>query len=143
LAGDVSGNIAGDFFLYTAELPYRNNLPNISRILPGLYQCSAWRPCDPAHAKFTAGYFRVYNVPGRAGILIHQGNYAGDKARGFKSDVAGCILLGLGASQIHGQNIWKDIGQDAVLDSKKAMAKLREITGNQGFTLNILEDFSS
>lgn len=36
----------------------------------------------------------VSAVPGRAGVLIHKGNFAGLKQDGRQQHVLGCILLG-------------------------------------------------
>jgi hypothetical protein len=60
--------------------------------------------------------WEVLAVPGRAGIRIHSGNYAGDKL----SDSLGCILPCLK---------WADINADGVIDgtgSKAAMAMLED-----------------
>ena len=58
--------------------------------------------------------FRLYDVPGRDGILIHIGNYAAGK----KVDTKGCILPG---------TYFTDINQDGYTDvagAGDAMKKL-------------------
>jgi hypothetical protein len=88
---------------------------------------------DAQHSKFTAGYFRIFNVPGRSGVLIHQGNYCGDINKGYKSHVEGCILVGTGTGDLD--------GQQAVLDSRGAMDKLRKYIGGSNFELVIIDGF--
>lgn len=71
------------------ELPWRLNLPNVSCIPPGEYQV-IWSK-SPKFRRFT---YEIINVPGRGGIRIHSGTYAGDVQKGFKSHSQGCPLLG-------------------------------------------------
>jgi len=72
----------------TFELPWRDNRSNISCIPSGAYD---------VEVRWSQKYKKVYwvrKVPSRTYILIHSGNFAGDKEFGFKTHVAGCILLG-------------------------------------------------
>jgi hypothetical protein len=59
------------------------------------------------------------DVPGREGILIHQGNFCGDVRIGFKSNVLGCVLVGdrLGILS----------GQQAVLNSTATLRRFMEL----------------
>jgi hypothetical protein len=82
------------FACFCLELPWRDNRPDVSCIPPGLYPLS-WSDRNKA--------YQVQNVPGRSGILIHAGNFAGDEALGYKSDVEGCILLGMHMGHIEKQ----------------------------------------
>jgi len=76
------------FSCFTAELPWLDNARNKSCIPKGTY---ILEPFDsPDHPNV----YKVKDVPGRGAILIHVGNYAGDKAKGYKTDSDGCILLG-------------------------------------------------
>lgn len=74
------------FACFCLELPWRDNRPTVSCIPPGFYPL-AWSERNSA--------YQVQNVSGRSGILIHAGNFAGAKDIGYKSDVEGCILLGM------------------------------------------------
>lgn len=109
--------------LYTAELPWRDNLQNISCIPAGSYQC------EPYSSKKYPEAFLVKNVPGRNDILIHHGNWAGNVIRGLRSDSNGCILVGTGAGELQ--------GQQTVTGSKDAMAKLNIWAGGKGFKLTV------
>lgn len=109
--------------LYSGELPWRDN--------------AVGKSCIPAKEYFVTPYssrkypnhFLVNDVPGRSAILIHQGNWCGDKAKGFLSNVQGCILVG------------KSYGvakkQKAVLNSLLALDMLRAIIGRNEFILRI------
>ncbi len=73
----------------TLELPNRGNMPGISRIPVGGYSCSLiWSQ------HFQQMLYQVNDVPGRQNVEIHWGNWAGDQAKGLKSDVRGCCLMG-------------------------------------------------
>lgn len=79
------------FSCATLELPWRDNEPDKSRIPAGTYQASLVSTVNPA---LMPKVYALENVPGRSNVLIHNGNFAGDTAMGFKSDVEGCTLLG-------------------------------------------------
>lgn len=66
----------------TLEKQWRDNARNISCIPSGIYSCA---PHNGAKYK---NVWRLDNVPGRDGILIHAGN--------FESETQGCILVGSG-----------------------------------------------
>jgi hypothetical protein len=64
------------------------------------------------------------DVPGREGILIHQGNLCGDVRIGFKSNVLGCVLVGDRLGVIG--------GQAAVLNSTATLRRLMELIVSGG-----------
>ncbi len=97
------------FSSFTLELPWRDNMRDISCIPPGTYPLT-WHESK----KFKA--FHVKDVPDRSGVLIHAGNVAGDTGKGFRTDVEGCILLGVSRGTLYGQR--------AVLHSRAAVDKL-------------------
>ncbi len=78
------------------ELPWRDNRSNISCIPPGTYPL-VWRESRRWKA------FHIQNVQDRSFVLIHSGNYAGDVAKGWKTHVQGCVLLGSKFGRIGGQ----------------------------------------
>jgi hypothetical protein len=81
-------------------------------------------------------YGRVYwvrKVPNRTYILIHSGNYAGDKSQGYKTHVMGCILLGKKSGFLGGQT--------AVLNSRIAVRQFVSHMEYEPFELNIQEAF--
>ena len=112
--------------LHTGELPWRCNKPMISCIPTGDYDC-IWGMSP----KFKRSMYLLKDVEGRSGIRFHSGNYVGDKAMGFKSDVLGCIALGNGFGEISGQN--------AVLGSRTAMGLFEGHMDCQAFKLVIVE----
>jgi len=75
------------FASVTLELPWRDNKPCISCIPPGTYPL-VWR----VSKKWKA--YHIKDVPDRSWILTHPGNFAGDAAKGYKTNVQGCILQG-------------------------------------------------
>lgn len=122
------GSLSGPgLFLYTAELPWRANRSGLSRIPAGSYRGRAY-----SSAKFKNCY-EILDVPGREKILIHAGNWAGDIKAGLRSDVQGCILVGLEVGELR--------GQQALLSSGAAMQKLRDWLGRESFSLEIREAF--
>lgn len=67
------------------ELPWRDNARGLSCIPTGAYRCT-----PGLHPRF-GQIARVADVPGRAGILIHSANFAGDKTLGWTTQLQGCI----------------------------------------------------
>jgi hypothetical protein len=85
----TEGMLATDgFFCKTLELPWRENQRSISCIPSGIYTVKIRQ--SPKYGEI----YWVTGVPNRSWILIHSGNWAGDRAKGFKTHVNGCILLG-------------------------------------------------
>jgi hypothetical protein len=117
-----------DTYIHAIELPDRDNLSNRSRIPAGRYSVSV---------RNSPRYGRVYHVdsvPGRTHVLLHHGNYAGDKEKGLRTHSAGCILLGSKRGVLNGQR--------AVLSSRSARRKF-ELTMNwEPFTLEIIDGIS-
>ena len=117
----------------TGELPKHAGNPSIENerqtdcIPTGTYLCKIVNS-----PKFGRVY-GVTDVPGRSAILIHSGNFCGDAAKGFKSHVLGCIILG----EIKGVLD----GQKAVLSSKRALATFMERMANEPFSLVIEEQY--
>lgn len=110
--------------LFTGELPERGNAPNTSCIPPGEYRCT-WT-FSPA---FRRMMYQVCPVPGRSGIRIHPANYMGDKSKGLRSHLNGCIALGQRLGWIEGQK--------ALLLSAPAVAALEAATERAPFILEV------
>ena len=103
---------------YTLERPDLGNQRNISCFPAGVYKVN-YMPRS-ASGKYRK-VWHVQNVPGRGGILIHNGNLV--------SHTKGCILVGTKRGRLG--------GQPAVLASRTAMRQLLDIVGEQGFTLHV------
>jgi hypothetical protein len=114
---------------HTLELPNRNNLPEVSRIPEGTYQVN-WEP-SPRLGRNT---YRLVSVPGRSGILFHPANFAGDKTKGLRCELNGCIALGFLKSTLPG---FSGKPQKAILSSREAMKKFEEHLAGDSFVLNI------
>lgn len=115
--------IAPQFTCCTMELPWRDNKPDVSCIPNGLFFCSP-------HVSPTFGEcYAVNDVQGRSEILIHPLNFAGDVAKGKRSESEGCIGVGL----------YHDVlrGQLAVLKSRVAFDRLMQYIGKNEFMLSI------
>jgi hypothetical protein len=95
----------------TLELPDKQNKKFISCIPTGVY---IGRPYNSE--KFPNTY-EITNVDGRSKILIHIGNTV--------NDIKGCVIVGLEIGRLDGKY--------AVLDSRKAMGKLRRILEDEHF----------
>lgn len=111
--------------LVTLELPDRDNQPNRSRIPAGRYRC-LWQRTHSKGMRYC-----LQGVPGRSGILIHAGNWAGDVEKGLRSDTQGCILLGLTAGPIK--------GQPAIQNSRRALAAFEALMQREPFDLVICD----
>lgn len=102
---------------FTIERPWVSNLPNVSCIPEGKYDCGPTR----FHRK---GYnaIEILNVPNRSLIKMHKGNKL--------TDVKGCIAVGCDLGVVDG--FW------AVLNSKKAFDILMAHYGHyRNFELTI------
>lgn len=106
--------IDGEFFCYALELPWIGNLNNISCIPAGNYSSSL-----TFSNTFNENLYLVKAVPARAGIRFHAGNWAGNTQLGYRTDSAGCILLG---------NDWlhKLGAQKMILSSRTTLEKFHE-----------------
>lgn len=93
------------FTCFTLELPWKNNERRVSCIPDGTYKCAREN-----HKKFGWCY-RLHDVPGRDGVLIHSGtNY---------THTLGCILPALDQ---------KDLNGDGLLDNVSRRAALAKLT---------------
>jgi hypothetical protein len=117
--------VAGVAVCETLELPDRGNARGVSCIPPGIYSV-VWSR-SPRLKKFT---FEILNVPGRGGIRIHAGNFAGDVSKGFISHSQGCPLLGLKSGTMNGQR--------AVFNSRSAVDRFQSIMRGASFKLEII-----
>ena len=108
----------------TLELPWRNNKRNYSCIPDGIYDCKY-----VLSGKFGWCY-HIQNVPNRNGILIHSGNLAGDRTKGFRTDSYGCILPGKYNGLLY--------NQQAVLVSRTTLRRFISHMNNEDFRLNII-----
>ena len=120
--GELSGETLS---LQSAELPWHDNAAQSSCIPSGVYNCIPY-----SSAKFSDVYM-LEAVPGRSAILIHSGNFAGDVSRGYRSDVQGCILLGMTRTVMEGQK--------AVGASRDALNLFRLTVGQNNFSLEIID----
>lgn len=115
--------------LQSIELPWLDNRVSVSCIPTGTYRCE-WRQSP------SQGWcYHVLDVPGRSHILIHKGNWAGDRAKGWHSDVQGCILPGMSTAYGTPKGFRK--AQRMVCRSAVACANLRNHMGMEPFTLEI------
>jgi len=99
----------GNFSCQTLELPFRNNLQNVSCIPVGDY-CS-----NRTISNRFGNTFEVMDVPNRSNILFHWGN--------FPKDTNGCILIGLNSMFMDGRMMIEN--SKAAFD--KFMAELSEV----------------
>lgn len=113
------------FMAYSGELSDRNNQSNVSCIPKGTYRCS-WTYSEA----FKREMYAVEGVPGRAGIRIHSANFMGDKEKGYRKQLNGCIALGLKLGSLEGQK--------ALLLSIPAVRQFEALMGKQPFMLEII-----
>lgn len=112
--------INGELECYTLELPWVDNIRNVSRIPDGDYRVRV-RDGVSVGSRFKYLHLHVLDVPDRSFILMHTGNRP--------SQIRGCILVG------------EELGHDAVWHSrdafKKIMAKIDE-AGVDEFPMSIV-----
>jgi len=121
------------FYCFTLELPWSANQRGKSCIPEGKYDV-VWAE-SPGRKEHT---YRLMNVPGRDGILIHSANLAGDKDQGFVSQLEGCIAPGLAVVKFRaGLKPAGARNQRGVAASRTALAKLLAELGTKPWTLAI------
>lgn len=122
--------LPGGVSLFTGELPWRDNKPQVSCIPVGLYRV-VWG--FSPHLKHNA--YLVQDVARRFGIRMHAANFVGDTLLGYLAQVNGCIALGekLGTME----------GQKALLVSAPAVTKLETVMGRKPFLLDVRESYES
>lgn len=108
------------------ELPWNDNTFNISCIPYGSYVAI------PYKYRGRINSFKLLNVPNRSNILIHGGNYAGDKSAGYKTHSAGCLIIGNKVGTIEKQK--------AVLSSRIGLREFIRYMNNKPFILTIKEN---
>uniref|UniRef100_A0A6M3L372 DUF5675 domain-containing protein n=1 Tax=viral metagenome TaxID=1070528 RepID=A0A6M3L372_9ZZZZ len=113
------------FECFALELPWKGNQQNISCIPKDEYEVMF------SYSPHFGRVYRVLNVPNRSNILIHSGNYGGDKSQGLISDTYGCILLGRKIGYLHNQK--------AILLSKFAISDFVKSLNEESFKLIINE----
>lgn len=105
----------GDFECFTLELPWLENLKNISCIPEGSYLYK--KRVSPSRK---TEVIELTGVEGRSYIQIHPGNYT--------RQIQGCILPGLGL---------KDIDKDGIFDVTHSSAAFNKIMALAPETGNI------
>lgn len=117
--GSLEATMAGARFTCdTLELPWANNLKNISAIPTGIYQVKyTFSP------KFLKSTYEIQEVPNRSGIRIHSANYF--------SDLLGCIALGSGTADINND------GQLDVINSRNTITAFEAFMKKASFVLII------
>jgi len=114
-------------FLFTGELPWRDNRRGESCI-----PCGTYEVVMRTSPRFGRCY-EVQDVPGRSHILLHNGNFCGDDTMGFDTHVDGCILLGLNRGKLN--------DQCAVFSSRRARHKFENEMGGAPLELEIIEEY--
>jgi hypothetical protein len=110
----------GNEVFYTLEEPWKLNKKGISCIPKGTYKVTPHNWAGHPRFRFNR-VWHINDVPNRSSILIHTGNTT--------ADIEGCILVGMSRGAIGKKT--------AVLNSRLAMSKLRDIIGQNDFTLTI------
>jgi len=116
------------FCCYTLELPWRDNKPFLSCIKSGLYTAGVDNTTIIGGLPVIRFSDDQFNGE-RTGILIHVGNFAGDQKLSYKSDVLGCIEVGMAKGELNNQK--------AVLKSHDAMTELLAVVGEGIIAISI------
>lgn len=102
------GEIIHQFF--SMEPPPRHNARGLSCINTGEYELIAFN--SPTFGRSVI----LLNVERRDYVLCHRGCVGGDKLKGYKTNTAGCILMGMRIGTL----IYNGIPHPAVLSSRTA-----------------------
>lgn len=114
------------------ELPWRDNKPGASAIPIGTYKAF---PVVSAH--FATKVYQLQMVPGRTFIEIHPGNWAGDTALGYYSDLLGCMAPGTGVGLLQPPEAsYKP--QKALTGSRAAFADFMARTKCEPITVTVI-----
>jgi hypothetical protein len=114
--------LPGDIIIKTIERPWLNNKRGISCYPEGVYLCKYLR--RSASGKYKR-VWHVQNVPGRSGILWHNGNLVRHSR--------GCTIVGMN----HGT-----LGdKPAVLSSRKALNVMRRALNERDFILVVTSNY--
>lgn len=84
-----------DWRCHTLELPWRNNEKGVSCIMADTYRCTVG-----SSPSLHRTVLRLEDRYGRTDCLIHNGNWAGDSAKGLFAQVHGCTLVGTGYAEV-------------------------------------------
>jgi hypothetical protein len=110
--------------LFSGELPWRDNAPNVSCVPAGAYLCVF------THSpRFGRHLYLLGAVPARAGVRVHPANFMGAADMGYRSQLNGCISVGERVG-------WMD-GQKVVLLSQPAVRRLESLFRGAPFELEI------
>jgi hypothetical protein len=112
----------GTMTWHSLELPWRNNRPNLSCILPGVYRAI---PFDSPH--FGRVVYKLIGVPGRSDAEIHPANWAGDTEKGLFADLKGCLSIGESEGDLVPPG--RSVPQPAIERSEFAFDALMALTG--------------
>lgn len=99
----------------TIERPWKENKNFISCIPRGVYRV------EPYSSDKYKGVFQIMDVSGRYNVLVHIGNTV--------KNTTGCVLVGSEFGYLG--------GNDAVLNSARAMERLKKYVENQPWWLSV------
>lgn len=114
------------FRCVSLELPWRDNKKGISCIPPGKYKIKPGESSRKLGGR--TDLYLIHGTEPRTWVFFHAGNWAGDKAMGYRSDSKACVLLGSAHTTMYkqkaisnSQNTIKDFmdeldGRDALLE---------------------------
>lgn len=123
------------FSCVSLEKPDRQNTPMISRIPAGNY-LAEWGWTD----RFKRDIYRLQDVPGRRGILIHPANFAGDEKCGFESELSGCIALGMRQnSMLNCRGQW----QSAIINSRDTVEIFEALADQRWLVIAITDELGA
>jgi hypothetical protein len=113
------------------EQPWRGNQHDVSCVPPGVYKATIY---DSPH--FGRQVYLLQGVPGRTDVEIHPANWAGDRDKGWHSDLKGCLTIGESIG-ILTPDIQGAQPQQAVERSGPAFDALMAITGGAEIAVEI------
>lgn len=114
---------------FSGELPDRGNAANISSIPAGPYRV-AWTWSN----RFARMMYLLAGTDPRAGIREHSANFMGDRDKGYRAQLNGCIAFGERLGWMENQKV--------LLLSAPAVRRFENLMERKPFELDIVEAYN-
>lgn len=116
--------------LYSGELPWRDNLPQISCVSPRVFTVT-WGQ-SPKHG----WCYHLEDIAERENCEIHAANWMGDALKGYACQLEGCVALGRAVMAVAFPDR-PGYGQKGLSSSRDALTAFEADLAHKAFELTI------